>query len=189
MKLSAAIIIVLTAAAGCSQDDISPKATGTSPSEAWTEYSDTQGRFHVLLPGDPEHATHEMPTPFGGTMTFHNIMVHTSNNTKLFYVTYVDYPMEMKPEDEAGVDEIISRYVTGGAKKKNLQLEHKSRITIGDYLGEEYLFTDPAYGDKSLWNVYFVDNRLYQLVSNWAPNLHQSSDDAEKFLKSFRLEN
>jgi len=165
---------MLAACSGCQANSIE-----------WRDFSESEGKFSVVMPGTPERATYEMPIT-SGTMKFVSHAVDLPNEAKYFMVTYVDYPPGTTGDDVLA-HQVMDRYVAGGARKKNLKVEQKSKIKLGEHPGQEYLFREPEYGDKSLWRVYLVGNRLYQLVANWDPETAGASVEAEKFLNSFRL--
>ena len=159
---------------------------GCGTSREWKSVSDPQGKFTVEMPGTPEKASHDMPIK-SGTMTFNSYIVDMPEQAKFFMVSYVDYPPGTSDGGDASAHDVMDKYVAGGARKKNLKLEKKSQITLGKHPGQEYLFDEPEYGDKSSWKVYMVGNRLYQLVANWSPKGEESSADAQRFHKSFQL--
>lgn len=167
-----------TALVGCGNPNAS--------SGKWTRLTDSQGKFTVEMPGTPEKASYGMPI-VSGTMNFISYTLDMPNQARSFFVCYTDYPPGIADGGDASAHVVIDKYVAGGSRKKNLQLERKSKITIGNHPGQECLFDEPAYGDKSLWRVYLVGNRLYQLVANWAPQDNDASLDALRFLDSFQL--
>jgi hypothetical protein len=174
-RIPVLLILLATVLVGCGK-----------PSREWKSLSDSQGKFTVEMPGTPEKASHDMPIK-SGTMTFNSYIVDMPEKAKFFMVCYVDYPPGTSDGSVASAHDVMDKYVAGGARKKNLKLEKKSQITLGNHPGQEYLFDEPKYGDKSSWRVYLVGNRLYQLVASWSPKGEEPSADAQRFLKSFQL--
>jgi hypothetical protein len=177
-RILAPLILFAAVFAGCGK----PGAT----SGEWKPLSDAQGKFTVEMPGAPEKASYEMPIA-SGTMNFISYMVDMPDQAKYFMVLFVDYPAGTSDGSDASAHDVMDKYVAGGSRKKNLKLEQKTKITLGDHPGQECLFHEPEYGDKSLWRVYLVGDRLYQLVANWSPKDEGASADAQRFLQSFQL--
>ena len=182
MELHIVLVLILlgTTLTGCSHREPNARLG------EWTDFSDSQGKFSVAMPGVPEREEYDMPIA-SGTMKFTGNFVDLPEQAKFFMVSFVDYPPEIPHDDEASAHEVIDRYVAGGARKKKLAIRQKSKISLENHPGQEYLFDEPEHGDKSLWRVYLVGDRLYQLVANWDPKDAESSADAEKFLNSFKL--
>lgn len=171
-------VILTTMFAGCSSQKPAPLE--------WKNFSHADGRFSVMMPGTPEQSSYDMPIP-SGTMKFISSMVDLPDQAKVFAVIYVDYPPGPADGDEVTAHKVIEKYVAGAAKKRKAEMQQNSKIKLGNYPGQEYLFTIPENGDKSMWRLCFVQNRLYQLFFTWSPKRGDSSAEAERFLNSFKV--
>jgi hypothetical protein len=138
----------------------------------------------------PGKAT-EQTQPVGDNKAVENHLIMLETELAGYVVSYVQFPDEVT--DPAAIKELLDRGRDGGVQSTNSQLQSEKEITLGGYLGREWLMTLP--GDLTTKaRAYWVKRRLYQVVfvikaePTDTPALKKLRDEAEtKFLDSFIL--
>jgi hypothetical protein len=165
----------------------SPKdPSGLGSTGDWKEFSNTRGKFQVLMPGTPSNTVLDVPTDDGKVKWTSNTAVLKGTPFTSFTVQFCDYPPETDFSDETVVHEEIDRYVAAYAQALEWDVQKKSKIHLGNHPGQECLLKYKGGTEKRLLRIYLVGNRMYVLTSVWQPE-SQTSANAEKFMNSFKL--
>jgi hypothetical protein len=153
----------------------------TSPEPAWIQFTSQEGRFRVLMPGEPTSHALNQPTPVGD-LQFH-MFTYEVSKTKAFIVGYNDYPENQKIRSPEAVLAGVREGNVRGLKGK--LLSHKP-ITINKYPGLEQVIELPHEGAIAIWCNYLVGHRLYQ-VTAIGPGFRPDTEEVKKFHQSFQL--
>ncbi|MCS6814800.1 MAG: hypothetical protein NZ772_14695 [Cyanobacteria bacterium] len=149
----------------------------------WRPFRDPNGKFTVLMPGDPKQQRQQQQTRLGNLDIYTFAVEQPGLSAHL--VTYTDFPAEsiqnVDPNKllDSGRDEVLRR-VQGS-------LLSESRISLNGAPGRELKIKAP--GDLIIHSrIYMVNQRLYQLIvvapASKAANL---SGSIRGFFQSFRL--
>lgn len=133
-------------------------------SDGWSTFTPDGGKFSIEMPGTPKYSTQDVPTEIG------NILMHMytieKSNTEALMVAYADYPVSLVETVEAQ-EELEKTVAESGI------------VTIGGSIEEsEYVDIDggrrafvakgkavvQGYSLFISYKVFFVDNRLFQLM-------------------------
>ena len=146
-----------------------------TPQEAkkWTRFSSPEGRFTVLMPGQPSLAT-------SSDKSEHSYSVRTKGAD--YYIEYYDNSGNPKLSAEQMMDIPRTAVMTG----QNVKMLSDRRIDFNGYPGRELKFG--VYGGEMIhWvRVYVVGDRTYTMMIV-APASMEASAEAEKFFSSFEL--
>jgi WD40 repeat protein len=147
----------------------------------WKEFVSAEGRFRVLLPGEPERKTQQIPTPMGACTLYAFVWENKRRDFALL-VSYNDYPPVVNgaPPDQV-LDGVRDGVVMG---TPGARLNGEQRITLHGYPGREVRVDIPGKG--TLRNrMYLVQNRLYQLSAPRLGGGGPSEETITRFLDSF----
>ncbi len=155
-----------------------------TPQPAWTEFTSTEGRFSVWMPGAPNQQTQPVTTDSGSI----DLIVFTAEDRSGGYaVMYSDFPGGVSP---ANANAVLETTMQGGVSNMQGTLLRQSNITLRGYAGREIQVDVPAQNSQpaSLLTAryYLVDNRLYQLLVITHKD-QPTSDALRKFFDSFNL--
>jgi WD40 repeat protein len=148
----------------------------------WKEFTSAEGRFRVLMPGEPVKQDQVAPTP-AGPITVHMFMDENKAANYSFTVGYNDIP----PFAPRGNDDTMLDGVRTGALASfpGARLVGEQRIKLGSHPGRD-LTIDLAAKGMVRQRIYLVGNRLYQLLvarsGSWP-----SAAAIDKFFDSFEL--
>jgi hypothetical protein len=151
---------------------------------SWKDFSSAEGKFSVLMPGTPQNHSQSLNSPFGPVTTYAFVY---SNNDSAFAVSYTDYPQD--PTRGINTQKVLDGARNSLLAKPGGTLIGESSISLGSYPGREVqMVTAEGDGKHALrTRVYLVNSRLYQVMVV-LPNEEASSENAVKFLDSFKLQ-
>ncbi len=163
----------------------------------WREFSPDSGRFHVLLPGEPEIQQTTVASQFG-EMTVYSFTVILNRQIRFygrgFYtVRYKDIPLD-SIEDKA--TEVVFDYARNRANAEDGELQStlvsEDKFSLGGHPGIQ--MNIKIHGTGLAGNevetlvkkkIILVGNRLYELSVGGMEEA--STKDAEKFFNSFTV--
>jgi hypothetical protein len=140
----------------------------------WTKFSSPEGRFAVLMPGQPLREEQSKDTRVGKVlMRFFTV----GSEKGLFIVAYADYEIGgVKQELDANRDSFL--------KGMKATLVSESDIKLQENPGREIRAERDQLSIRS--RIYLVGKRYYQLVTI-TPATLPGSLEADRFLTSFEL--
>lgn len=172
-----------------------PPATSMLPAppvaaseNAWREFTSLEGRFTILMPGQPTKESRVVDTPIGqvGLEVF-ELRAETGPYLITYMVTYSDFP---RLPDNPRAALINAR--DGTLKNAQGKLRCEKEVTRDGYPGLEITIDAPSALIKS--TLYAVKQRLYQVVILLPPDRNLPTDTtrpcdalAVKFLGSFKI--
>jgi hypothetical protein len=157
-------LVLLAAAAG----------QASAQTTLWTKFSSSEGRFAVLMPGQPLREEQSKDTRAGKVvMRFFTV----GSEKGLFIVAYADYQIgEARQELNANRDSFL--------KGMKATLVSESDIKLRENPGREIRAERDQLSIRS--RIYLVGKRYYQLIAI-TPATLPGSLEADKFLTSFEL--
>jgi hypothetical protein len=140
----------------------------------WKEFSSPEGRFSVLMPGNPAAETR---TPKDQPAELH--MFTVDQGSKAFMASYFDLaPTTVSP------DAILDGARDGSIMNRQGTLIKEERTALDGHPGRAFQAT--ARGNSFVeTRMYLVDRRLYMLTV--VRQNREEDKDAAKFLSSFKL--
>jgi len=144
-------------------------------SREWIKYSDTPGRFTMMMPISPVKSEQPVETD-SGKLINHLFLATTS--TAAFLISYVDHPVKEDPQ------KILERVRDGAVNGIKGTLLRSTNITHKGYPGFEFAASvaDAVYTSR----IYLVNDRLYQIVVVGPPGT-KMSEDINRYMASFDL--
>jgi hypothetical protein len=141
---------------------------------AWTKFSSPEGRFAVMMPGQPLREEESKQTLAGKVvMRFFTV----GSPQGIFVVAYADYPMgNVKQELDANRDSFL--------RGMQATLVSESDIKLQENPGREIRATREKLAIRS--RIYIVGTRYYQVMAI-TPATLPAGLEADKFLTSFEL--
>ncbi len=147
----------------------------------WKPFNSAVGGFSVLDPGTPKEERKALDS-VAGPVELH-LFSFEPGGAFNFGVAVADIPPGRL---EQGAEVILSDTVAGMANRSGDRVISEVRIVLEDHPGRQFM-VQRQQGDTTRARVYVIRDRLYMLVVNAAPG-HDSSDDAVRFLDSFKLQ-
>ncbi|HTE18315.1 MAG TPA: hypothetical protein VK689_08030 [Armatimonadota bacterium] len=161
------VLALLGSAAGAAQND-------------WKEFSSTEGRFRVLLPGKPEMQKQSVDTALGPQ----DLYMHRAVAGPLSYVViYTDNPEAALKE--RGGDQFLDDVRDGFIRSIRGKLLTEKKATLDSNTGNELLVEAPN-GINVVSRLCLVKNRLYQLIAI-GPKEESAAPEVTWFFDSFKL--
>lgn len=151
---------------------------GGAAAQSWTAYSPEGGRYRIDMPGAPKPGTAPISRA-GQTVPMTEAVVQLPGAAYL--VSYVDYPERVALA--ASTDAMLDRVRDGMSAGHTLRDEKK--ITLGRTSGREFVVAE-ANGTQSAVRIYWVRNRLYQLMVTGRAGI-ENQPDTRRFFDSFAL--
>jgi hypothetical protein len=163
------IVIFATASltVGCNK----PKAISAS---LWREYTSPEGRFSVLLPGEP--------TPSEVAGGFKGVKATIPEPLINFVVYYSDSPT--KPNPQKYFDNFKNEIMPKEFARAKLVRE--ADIQINGNPGHEFILLMTDTNGFLFRRIYFVGNRLY-ILSVAGSGWKDQTPDSQKFFDSFKV--
>lgn len=150
----------------------------------WKPYSNPAGRFSILMPGQPEQKTKDVPTANGvRSSTAYGLTIEDGRE---FGVVITEQPAGPDYSDLAIAKRAFNQISTGHALAFRGGTTTRIPLKIGDHHGGEFKVNGA--GVKMLVRVFLVGNRLYQVVAVWRPKDKEGPADAEKYVQSFKVQ-
>ena len=149
--------------------------------EPLIEYSSDQGRFSVLMPGNPKKDTHSIQSPIG-TIVLYSFSVEKADI--VYTVAYIDYPgSAVKRMDP---DQLLDNARNGALQKAGGNLLSEKKIDYNGYSARELEFE--VKGGLGLGKAVHLlaDNRLYQVMAIGL-KLTFPSETVQEFIDSFEM--
>jgi hypothetical protein len=174
-------------------DDTPPKTGasggGTSvPATNWEKFSSSGGRYSVLMIGKPTEKTEKGNMTLLGPTESRYAMVKLGAHHTLS-VMYQDF---VSGEFGKGdLEQIYDNARAAALSNVKGKLLRSKKVTLGDLIGRELKIEMPRSkipgGGIMHARYFFKGQRFYQVIF-LAPKAEYNSDDADKFLDSFKIE-
>jgi len=152
----------------------------TRNSAAMMPFVSRAGAFSVLMPGQPQHSSSEIDTPFGRT-TLHKFNAETDGGDYAYLVMYADYPSDMSRIDKAT---LLANICAKGAAGVNGRVVSGKRVSMNGYPG--YMARTESDKFTFLHMVYLAGQRLYQVIFTM-PKGYQFPANIRSFYDSFTI--
>jgi hypothetical protein len=166
----AAVAAILALAAGCHKTD-------------WKTFAPEGGNFSVLMPGEPQDASHTRKTP-QGNLTSH-LYLYSSKGTA-YAVSYLDRPAS---KDTATPEQILDSMRDAEVAKSGGKLLGTSSIKLPSGAPGREIQVSITQGDGKHAmrdRIFLVNNRLYQVMAV-VPSDQLDAPDTLKYLNSFTV--
>jgi hypothetical protein len=140
-----------------------------------------KGYFKLKFPGEPTRSSDIVETE-AGDITMVTYMYEESS-TRVYILAYSDYPADLveasNPDDllEGGREGAMESLQLGG-------VETLTNITLQGFPGQEFTGNNGNFFVR--YNIYMVNNRLYQLAC-LAEGGYSNEKTFSKFVKSFKV--
>jgi hypothetical protein len=141
----------------------------------WKRFSSTEGRFSVLLPGNPVAEVDDNEP--GVTRSF-----TADTDWATYFVGYTVYKKAL-PDPGQALDGARDALI----RRTKSHLLNESEISINGHPGRELNIVTPGGVARDATRLYVVGNRLYMVRVIVTPANRDVSRDKEKFFLSFRL--
>lgn len=151
-----------------------------SKKTGWQELKSKEGRFAVMMPGDPDYIVDTVNTA-AGQVAYPSYVVNAEDN--YYLIGYSDMPKELVAR--APADIIIEGSCRGvlneaGGKQVGSKLLKKDK-----YLGREITAEIPGQDQVMKIRSYLVGNRLYLIFATAPPT--DTTGNFGRFMDSFEL--
>jgi hypothetical protein len=176
----AAILLVALAAPTVAEDTSDSPPAGPE----WREFHFAERGFVVSFPGATSKPKAES-TPVSGQnpLLQHNYQVTLGANT-VYSVVVFEYPEGRAPNPPKA--DYFIKLISAYAKGSDTQVRTKKAKTIDRRPGYEAIAEDGGGKLNHLINIVAHGDRIYMLATA-GPRGHAKSEDAERFVNSFRL--
>lgn len=163
------------------------QAGGDPPKSGWKTFQSPEGKFSILMPGEPQKTVLRTPTDYGPSEVTWYIY---KGRTGALSASFMDYP-----EAAANVDRatLMENGIVGAVRKLRGKLISERKVKAGDQPGREWIVEIPpgmhqAIPNGGIYRVrgFQVGRRLYQVVAA-VPQELADSRDINRFLASFKL--
>jgi hypothetical protein len=168
---------------------VPPSTAAEYGSQAWKEFTSTDGRFTILFPGSSREETRPLDTPVGKF----ELHIHKLHTFAEYSVMYADYPPPISDDDPEVARRVLDNGLKGAVAEVNSELLDVKEISLDGHPGRAYKEKMPN-GSILRGKTYLVGRRLYQIAIT-TPQEEKIPGDtvrffdsvAAKFLDSFRL--
>jgi hypothetical protein len=161
----------------------------------WKKFSPPDGKFTVLLPGDPIEEKTTQNTAVGATQrTTYACQVENGEDSSVFAVSVSEYPPStagIKETHREGVSEehanvLVESAANGAIKNFQGQLRGTAQVTLGSYTGKEITLESPT--TVFISRYFWVAPRLYMVQVVTTPEQKSALDSTiAKFFNSFEV--
>jgi hypothetical protein len=149
---------------------------GAAWAQKWIEYRPAGAGYRVEMPGSPEPAEQDVPTP-AGKVRYHAARVMLGDTT--FVAIHMDYPPVAVPSVEAALDGVRT-----GQLQDDGVLRDERRLTISGVPARRIVFDKD---DRVVSTLFALRGYvLYQMLCT-GPKGTDTSDDVRRFMSSFAL--
>lgn len=150
--------------------------------EAWQEFVSPEGRFKVLLPGHPQHASEQVPTPVTGQALDYEMYAIDDDQGASYMVSLITYPAAVDLTDTDAIlssikDEMV--VTNPGSKLQSMQLNQ-----FNGHPAIDFTITNPEMQINS--KVVLRDHTLY-LVALIEKQGFVDPKKYQKFIESFQF--
>lgn len=161
-------LVLVTVLMGCQKTD-------------WKEFKPSDGRFSVLMPGNPDTQTEQVNTSAGAV----DLHVFTSALGNSGYIVgYGDYPASLIQTSSPA--SFLDGIRDGAVSSPKGKLTSERVLSSDNNPGRELKIESPDGKHIIFGRYYLVGNRLYQALAI-NPKEQAFGADATKFLDSFKL--
>ncbi len=158
-------------------------ASGCNP--RWQEYTSSEGQFFVLMPDSPTEQRSVKQTPCGAVKI---VSVDAVLNKRLVFATRGFYSVSYSDIDGSkcgeGPQRILDEERDEAVKNLGGKVVEERDMTKGDDIGREIQLQTPKLGLVKE-RIHVVGRRVYRVIVGG--KTEASSEDAERFLESFRV--
>lgn len=161
------------------------EATSTPVAEAWQPYTSTEGRFSILMPGQPSETSQVANSALGEFTTY---FTKYEEDGSQYLVSYADYPegtMTGSNPEEVVAESFAKTFESAPDANKVVK---KSKITVQGFPGMEGEIEYTS-GNYVWYKTVLVNDRQYQVLATTpTADKDQLADDASKFQASFEMQ-
>ena len=149
----------------------------------WKEFKPKNGKFTVKMPGKPKDISRDIDV--GGDKVKANIHAVEVGPTGAYLVSWTDFPEGLIDQDNIAthLDGVQNGVVTSG---KGKVLSQKTVKVQKKYVGRDVNYTVPNINGTGRVRIFFVGDRLYQIMA-LGDKTFMDSDDIDTFFDSFAL--
>lgn len=155
-----------------------PEGPGDKMREGWVVFSPEGGGFSVMLPGEPTQGSLRRDAAAGPATS---LLYEVTSGGLKYVVSYTDYPFSAEGAER---DKLLDMGAEAGITGAGGKVASNKPISLGDHPGREVKGETKGFLYQS--RVYLVKQRLYLLIV-WQPPGGGGSEEADKFLDSFKL--
>ena len=150
-------------------------------SGAWIKYNSPQGRYTILVPGEPKLSRHETVSSDGKKITQYRATASYANFA--VFVGYYDYPSAMIYSLNQARDSIVASMGT---------LLSESKVNLEGYPGLEMNVSAKSPDGSELLvrvRIYDIDRRVYvlQFIIPRSEDDNVSAEKAARYFDSFQI--
>jgi len=142
------------------------------------EFSPKDGGFSIMMPDKPSQRDLSHNTDNGKASS---PLYELTKDAFKYVITYLDYPFSAEGKER---DKLLDTGAEAGITNVGGKVVSNTPISIDSYPGREV--KGEMQGILYRSRVYLVRQRLYLLIV-WMPTTKASSENATKFLESFKL--
>jgi hypothetical protein len=180
------IVAVLLAAAATTAtsalaQDVKTEAPAGQEGPQWPAFRSVERGFEIAFPTMPKATS--VPVAGQNPLIRYSFEAYEGGDT-IYRLVVLEYPTgnAPNPPGEALYVKMVSAYAKDSASK----IRRRGPKTIGGHAGFEAITDDGKGKVNHLVTIVPAGDRIYMLVSA-GPRGHATSDDAERFRKSFRV--
>ncbi len=155
-------------------------ACGQSTAD-WREYTNEEGKFSVLLPGEPKEETSSIETDTG-TIQIHLFGVPIGDTD--YIVAYTDYPAELI--NTKGAQGILDSARDGAVENTKGKLLSDETIDLNGNPGKLLVVESPDGKGIAQAKIFLVGTRLYQVFVAAAKE-KANTEENQNYLNSLRI--
>lgn len=147
--------------------------------QQWKEYASREGKFTILLPGEPTTGYRPINTDSPSSITY---VINLQTPTTAYIIAYFDIPDPLT--DSGKIKKLIDETRDRIIKLYSLKLQSESDLSQLNYSGR-MLRMRTQDGKTFLTRILLVKQRIYHLSIVLLAN-QKESGDAEKYFESFK---
>lgn len=157
-----------------------------SSTSAWKDYSSTQGKYSVSMPGTPKEETKAIPAPGGEKLNME--IAQLDLGKEAFVVAFMEFPGDAKPP--IPIQQLMSTAIKGAvASSINGKVSNEKETEVNGVPCRDFQATGKYKSkDASMAGKFcFSGNRLYQVLAMGENTGKAFDDKATQFLTSFKI--
>lgn len=154
--------------------------TTAKPFEGWHDFQSPSGKFRVMFPALPQHATQTMKDPKTKVPRYYDMYVAEKNNGSTFVVSTIRFPDNKESPD------MIQKTVLNDLMAANPTNQLKD-MKAGVYRQYNTLDFTIVNNDMTIQGMTFMDGDTLYLLSVLARNASFDPSEVVYFIKSFDL--
>lgn len=180
-------LALLLTAAGCNKPSSGEQSSSSADAAAaapWKEFSSPEGRFSVLMRGNPKQEKSQIDKPEGKIETVSYLT--STPEGRAYSVAYSDYP-EAWVKTKSPAD-LLDGARDGAVNRIRGELLSEQKINIQGAPARELFIIGMGEALTVRARLLTIDGRLYVLQALTVGPLHNVPDpDADRFFDSFRF--